>query len=83
MILSSALRLFDSRTRAFVNPRQAAAQAGLIILRLFALGGAERIGLAVKGQIAVRLYHQIAVFPFTCTCCGLRITSSRGVTLHW
>ncbi len=55
---------FDSRTRAFVNPRQAAAQAGLIILRLFALGGAERIGLAVKGQIAVRLYHQIAVFPF-------------------
>ncbi len=55
---------FDSRTRAFVNPRQAATQTGLVILRLFALGGAERISLAVKGQVAVRFDHQIAVFPF-------------------
>ena len=55
---------FYPRAGAFINPRQAAAQASLIVLRLLALSGVQRIGFPVKGQIAVRLNHQIAVFAF-------------------
>ena len=54
---------FDSRTRAVINPWQAAAQAGLIILGLLTLGRSQRILFSVIGQIAVRFNHQIAVLP--------------------
>ena len=53
--------LFNAGQRAIVDPGQRGTQLGLVVHRLLALGGRQVLRFAVKGHVAIRRNHQIAI----------------------
>ena len=51
----------DACQRTIVDPGQRGTQLGLVVHRLLALGGRQVLRFAVKGDVAIRRNHQIAI----------------------